>query len=135
MNNTSCFPSSSTPHTYVHILPPQAIATTSHGSSMRYGSMSSLVRSAKVVLANGTIATIDGSRPDHLAAVRFVYVICIDWMANHPSAWSAQSKQTLLYFYQIQPGPAGRGGGADAGGGEEHHGPPQLDAARPVGAP
>lgn len=39
---------------------------------MRYGSMSSLVRSAKVVLANGTIAIIDGSRPDHLAAVRYV---------------------------------------------------------------
>lgn len=53
-----------------HTLSTQAIATNSHGSSMRYGSMSSLVKAAKLVLANGTVATIDGRRPEHLAAVR-----------------------------------------------------------------
>lgn len=87
--------------------------------------MSSLVRAAKVVLANGTVVTIDGGRPEHLAAIRCV---------NRVFLACPSSSLTELNFKQVQRGTAGRGGGADAGRREERHGLPQLHAARPVGA-
>ena len=39
--------------------PPQAVATGTHGSSLTWGSLSSQIRGLKIILANGTLLTLE----------------------------------------------------------------------------